>query len=92
MAGLGAPLVTAVVGDRLARLALRPVERYRVQAADIIAGKTGVRLDVLPGRDDEVTRLGHQLSDTLDALEGALDTERRFVNDASHELRTPLTL
>jgi two-component system OmpR family sensor kinase len=92
VAGLGALLVTAVVGDRLARLALRPVERYRVQAADIIAGKTGVRLDVPPGRDDEVTRLGHQLNDTLDALEGALDTERRFVNDASHELRTPLTL
>jgi K+-sensing histidine kinase KdpD len=28
----------------------------------------------------------------LDALSGALERERRFVNDASHELRTPLTL
>jgi two-component system OmpR family sensor kinase len=92
VAGFGALLVTAVVGDRLARLALRPVERYRVQAADIIAGATGVRLDVPPGRDDEVTRLGHTLNATLDALEEALDRERRFVNDASHELRTPLTL
>jgi signal transduction histidine kinase len=92
VAGLGALLVTAAVGERLSRLALRPVERYRVQAANIIAGTAGVRLEVPPDRDDEVTRLGHTLNATLDALEEALETERRFVNDASHELRTPLTL
>jgi signal transduction histidine kinase len=92
VAGFAALLVTAVVGYLLARLALRPVERYRTQSADIIAGATGVRLDVPAGRDDEVTRLGHTLNSLLDALEGALETERRFVNDASHELRTPLTL
>ena len=91
-AGLAALLVTAVVGDLLARLALRPVERYRAQADDIIAGATGVRLEVPPERDDEVTRLGHTLNTMLTALEGAVDRERRFVNDASHELRTPLTL
>lgn len=91
-AGFGALLVTAFVGDRLARLALRPVERYRAQAEDIIAGATGVRLEVPPDRDDEVTRLGHTLNAMLDALEEAVDRERRFVNDASHELRTPLTL
>ncbi|MCW2804831.1 MAG: ATP-binding region, ATPase domain protein [Propionibacteriaceae bacterium] len=92
VAGFGALVVTALVGDRLARLALRPVERYRAQAADIVAGASGVRLDVPPDRDDEVTRLGHTLNATLDALEAALERERRFVNDASHELRTPLTL
>lgn len=90
--GFGALLVTAVVGERLARLALRPVERYRSHAVNIIDGATGVRLDVPDDRDDEVTRLGHTLNAMLGALEGALDTERRFVNDASHELRTPLTL
>jgi signal transduction histidine kinase len=92
VAGFGALLLTAVVGSLLARLALKPVERYRAQSADIIAGAAGVRLDVPPDRDDEVTRLGHTLNNLLDALETALDTERRFVNDASHELRTPLTL
>lgn len=91
-AGLGALVVTAVVGDRLARASLRPVERYRSQAAEIATGATGVRLDVPPGRDDEITRLGHTLNDVLTALEDALDHERRFVDDASHELRTPLTL
>jgi two-component system OmpR family sensor kinase len=91
-AGVGALIITAVVGDRLARAALRPVERYRSQAADIASGATGVRLDVPAHRDDEVTRLGHTLNDVLSALEDALEHERRFVNDASHELRTPLTL
>lgn len=92
LAGLGALVVTAVVGERLAKAALAPVERYRTQAARIAGGASGVRLDVPAGRDDEVTRLGHTLNDVLDALEHAVDRERRFTQDASHELRTPLTL
>ena len=92
VAGLGALVVTAFVGDRLARAALRPVESYRLRAEQIAGGSTGVRLDVPPDRDDEVTRLGHTLNDMLAALEAAIERERRFVDDASHELRTPLTL
>ena len=92
LAGLGALAVAAVVGDVLARAALRPVERYRRRAAEIADGADGLRLDVPEGRDDEVTRLGHTLNDMLAALERSLERERRFVNEASHELRTPLTL
>jgi two-component system, OmpR family, sensor kinase len=92
LAGLGALVVSAVVGERLAKAALVPVERYRTQAAAIADGESGVRLDVPTGRDDEVTRLGHTLNRVLDALEQAVDRERRFTQDASHELRTPLTL
>ena len=92
VAGLGALAVAAVVGDLLARAALRPVERYRRRAEEIAGGADGLRLDVPAGRHDEVTRLGHTLNDMLTALEHSLEHERRFVNDASHELRTPLTL
>ncbi len=92
VAGLATLLVTAVVGDRLAKASLKPVERYRRQASDVAAGASGVRLDVPAGRDDEITRLGHTLNRMLEALEEALEHERRFVNDASHELRAPLTL
>lgn len=92
LAGLGALVITAFVGDRLARAALRPVERYRQQAEAIAAGATELRLDVPATRDDEVTRLGHTFNDMLAALERALDRERQFVNEASHELRTPITL
>ncbi len=91
-AGLGTLVLTSVVGDLLARAALRPVEMYRRRAADIAAGATDLRLDVPPGREDEITRLGHTLNGMLGALSAALERERRFINDASHELRTPLTL
>ncbi|MCW2666483.1 MAG: ATP-binding region, ATPase domain protein [Frankiales bacterium] len=92
VAGLASLVVTAVVGERLAKAALTPVERYRAQAASIAAGARGVRLDVPVDRDDEVTRLGQTLNEVLEALEQAVDRERRFTQDASHELRTPLTL
>ncbi|MCW2605470.1 MAG: hypothetical protein JWO60_163 [Frankiales bacterium] len=91
-ANLVALLLAAVVGDRLARAALAPVERYRSQAARVAGGETGVRLDVPVGADDEVTRLGHTLNQMLAAQEASAQRERRFLADASHELRTPLTL
>jgi two-component system OmpR family sensor kinase len=92
LAGLGALVITAVVGERLAKAALAPVERYRSQARAIAEGAPGLRLEVPAGRDDEVTRLGHTLNDMLDELQQSLARERRFVEDASHELRTPLTV
>jgi signal transduction histidine kinase len=92
IAGLGTLVVVSLVGDLLARLALRPVERYRRRAAEIASGASDLRLEVPPGRDDEVTRLGDTLNEMLAALRESLDRERQFVDDASHELRTPLTL
>ncbi len=92
LAGFGSLLIAGLVGDLLARSALRPVERYRARAAEIAAGGQGLRLDVPDDRDDEVTRLGHTLNEMLDAQEAALEREQQFVEDASHELRTPLTL
>ena len=92
VAGLGALLITALVGERLARAALRPVETYRRRAAAIAAGRADLRLDVPPMRDDEITRLGHTFNDMLSSLDEALDRERHFVSEASHELRTPITL
>ncbi len=92
LAGLGALVVASLVGDLLARMALRPVERYRRRAVEISHGAAQLRLDVPPDRDDEVTRLGHTLNEMLANLEESLDRERQFVGDASHELRTPLTL
>jgi two-component system OmpR family sensor kinase len=91
VANLTALAVASLVGYRLARAALDPVERYRAQAARVAAGATGVRLEVAAG-DDELTRLGRTLNSMITALDTALARERSFVSDASHELRTPLTL
>jgi two-component system OmpR family sensor kinase len=92
LANLAALAIASLVGYRLARAALTPVERYRTEAARIAAGAIGIRLAVPADSHDEVARLGHTLNTMLAALETALERERRFVNDASHELRTPLTL
>ena len=41
VAGLGALAVASLVGDALARAALRPVERYRRRAAEVARGRPG---------------------------------------------------
>jgi signal transduction histidine kinase len=92
IAGIATLLISAIVGERLSKAALAPVERYRTQAAAVAGGASGVRLDVPPGRDDEVTRLGDTLNAMLQSLEQTVEREQRFAADASHELRTPLTL
>ncbi len=91
-ANLLALLAASLVGHRLARAALRPVERYRARAEQIAEGATGVRLDVPPDVDDEVSRLGHTLNRMLTVQEQTAEQQRQFLADASHELRAPLTV
>lgn len=91
LANLIALGLASVVGYRLARAALDPVERYRTQAERITQGATGVRLDVPSGRSDEITRLGNTLNAMLTAQERAAQRQQQLVDDASHELRTPLS-
>lgn len=92
LANLVALGLASLVGERLARAALRPVEAYRQRAAQIAGGAAGVRLDVPEAPDDEVTRLGHTLNEMLATLEESARAQRQFLADASHELRSPLTL
>jgi signal transduction histidine kinase len=83
--------LASFVGYRLARAALDPVERYRIQAERITHGAAGVRLDVPQGPSDEVTRLGTTLNAMLDTQERAAQRQQQFIDDASHELRTPMS-
>ena len=84
-------LLASLAGYAAATAALRPVESMRRRAAEISADRPDERLPV-GGADDELRRLGETLNAMLVRLEGALERERRFVDDASHELRTPLAL
>lgn len=92
LANLAALALASLVGYRLTRAALDPVERYRSRAEQVTAGTPGVRLDVPLGADDEISRLGHTLNAMLSAQERAAERQRRFLADASHELRSPLAL
>ncbi len=84
-------LIAGYPGYRLAEAALRPVERMRLQAAQITDSNLTDRLPVAD-TDDELSRLGATFNALLDRLAGAFARERRIVSDASHELRTPLAI
>jgi len=71
------------------RLALRPVERIRVQAAEIGERSLHQRVPV-PPTHDVVARLAVTLNETLDRLDKAADRQRGFIADAAHELRSPI--
>src|SRR4051794_2454789 len=91
IANLLALALASLVGYRLARAALDPVERYRAQAERIAEGASGVRLEGPAGPEDEVTRLGAALNAMLDAQERASARQGQFIHGARHDLRTPLS-
>jgi signal transduction histidine kinase len=84
-------ILISTAGWLLAGGALRPVERMRREAAAISSSDPESRL-TLPPADDEITRLGATMNAMLDRIQGSVERERRFVDDASHELRTPLSI
>jgi signal transduction histidine kinase len=91
---IGTPIAVVLIslaGWLLAGAALRPVERMRGEAAAISSSDPESRLS-LPPADDEIKRLGATLNAMLDRIQGSVERERRFVDDASHELRTPLSI
>ena len=71
------------------RMALRPVERMRAQAAAISQRNLHERLPI-PRTGDVVARLATTLNETLARLEAAAEQQRGFVADAAHELRSPI--
>lgn len=84
-------LLATAAGYRVARAALRPVERLRKEAERITADSADDRLPVPPG-DDELARLGRTLNGMLARIQASLTRQRTFVADAAHELRTPLSI
>jgi heavy metal sensor kinase len=82
--------LAALVGARMARHALRPVEMMAEHARTITAERLEDRLPV-DNPNDELGRLATVFNETLARLDGSFQQLRRFTADASHELRTPLT-
>ncbi|WP_240776814.1 sensor histidine kinase [Nonomuraea basaltis] len=69
--------------------ALAPVAAIRAKVADITARDLHQRVPV-PGSKDEIAALATTVNGTLDRLETAVGTHKRFVADAAHELRSPI--
>jgi two-component system sensor histidine kinase MtrB len=92
--GLGSAMVVTVtlgvaLGWRATRVALRPLERLNSAAADVAAGRLGVRLE--HGGDPDLRPLTESFNRTVSALDHRVVADARFASDVSHELRTPLT-
>jgi two-component system OmpR family sensor kinase len=88
----------ALLGARVIRIGLRPLDDMTATATAIAGGDLSQRVDVGDHRNDEVGRLGGAFNGMLGQIEVAFRARhssegrlRRFVADASHELRTPLT-
>lgn len=88
---VGVPLLLLVVGVttwRVVGRALAPVAAIGSEVDAISAAELHRRVPV-PGSRDEISRLARTMNRMLARLQGARDSQRRFVSDASHELRTP---
>ncbi|NUR91071.1 MAG: HAMP domain-containing protein [Nonomuraea sp.] len=68
---------------------LAPVAAIRSKLAHITGRDLHQRVPV-PGSRDEVSALASTVNGTLDRLETAVETHKRFVADAAHELRSPI--
>lgn len=84
-----AVLLVAGVAYFATRRALRPVEQISARTAAVTATDPRERVAV-PSTGDEIARLATTINATLERLESASDSRRRFVADAAHELRSPL--
>jgi signal transduction histidine kinase len=84
----GTLVIGGLVGYRVARAALDPVESMRRRASSASPDHP-FRLPV-PDTGDELSRLAETLNELLARVEQSVEREHQLVADASHELRTPL--
>ena len=82
-------LISIVVGHRIAKRGIRPVEHMgeTVRHIKATAFDERIRLDELPS---ELSTLAEAFNETLDRLEEAFTRLSRFSSDIAHELRTPI--
>ena len=81
--------LSVVIGWRVTRPALKPLDDLARAASAIADGDLGARID--PRGDPTLTPLAASFNRTAAALEERLRSDARFAADVSHELRSPLT-
>ncbi|MEO0336955.1 MAG: HAMP domain-containing sensor histidine kinase, partial [Pseudomonadota bacterium] len=84
-------LLSGFVGYSYAGFSLSPMQRMRKSLDEIKARKLSSRV-ALPESKDEIHELAVTINEMLERVEGAFDSQDRFVSDASHQLKTPLAI
>jgi signal transduction histidine kinase len=83
-------IISGALGWLVAGRVLRPLRSMTAATREISEASLHQRL-AMAGPRDELRELADTIDGLLGRLQGAFDTQRRFVANASHELRTPLT-
>jgi two-component system, OmpR family, sensor histidine kinase MtrB len=81
--------LSVLIGWRVARPTLKPLDDLARAAAAIADGDLHTRID--PRGDPSLAPLATSFNRTAQALEERLRSDARFAADVSHELRSPLT-
>lgn len=94
---IGLPLLAAIVsvaGWFLAGAVLKPVRDLVEEADEIsaVAARGQRRRLSVTESGEELADLARHLNELLARIEGALEHERAFLDDASHDLRTPISI
>lgn len=76
----------------LARQTFRPFSNAIRKVNSITADNLHTRLDLPPGKPDELGDLMVTFNYFLERLENGVQAQRSFLKNASHELRTPLAV
>lgn len=84
-------VLATVAGWIMAGRALRPVQRI-TETTQRVADRSLHERIGLNGPRDEFKDLADTIDAMLERLDGAFESQRRFVANASHELRTPITI
>jgi signal transduction histidine kinase len=79
------------VGWVVAGRVLAPIDRITGVARNIQATDLKRRI-ALPGPPDELKNLADTFDEMLERIDGAFESQRRFIQEASHELRNPLAV
>jgi signal transduction histidine kinase len=83
-------LLATLLAWLLVGRSLRPVERLRLSAVELLRAGTGTRLLELPVHEDELHRLADTFNDVLSSLHRSVEQQQAFVANAAHELRSPV--
>ena len=83
-------LLVPLIVTKVARRALRPLDRFADQVARIDAQSLISGFAVQEEVPDELQPISAKLNDLLARLHASFERERRFSADVAHELRTPL--
>ncbi|MGB7979436.1 MAG: HAMP domain-containing sensor histidine kinase [Candidatus Nanopelagicales bacterium] len=90
LVSLATLLLIGAAGWQVAGRLLLPLRGLREATQRISETDLNERIPVR-GNDD-ISDLTRTYNDMLDRLQNAIDTQRRFLDDAGHELRTPITI